>query len=144
MEKIKSLTLFTLLLAIAIVTYQMYEYKNISMELLKELRIEQDKLSSSKIENSKLQEQIDSLTNSNKQLHEQILSLEENLTCYTLKEMTNLDVNYTTKQDPLILDVDKFEENESEKIDIPIIPNIIIDKENKEITGIELKYEQKF
>ncbi|MBD3841431.1 MAG: hypothetical protein IE909_06020 [Campylobacterales bacterium] len=151
MEKIKYLLILSLILTCGIFYVQLQEYKQISKTLLVQI---EDK----EFENNKLNNQIQELSTTsndykkaienlntiidNKQ--NKIISLEENLSKMTIKNLIQNDINYTNEDLNYIITIPTFEQNNSsETLDIPLTPNIMLD-ENKQISGFELKYEQNF
>jgi len=136
MQKIKYIIIFTLVLALAIITVQLTDYQKITSVLLKENNtINQT--------TEILNKQITLLQEKNQELQNKIISLEEKLTMRNL-ELNNqnfsLDTNITKE---LKQKIQVIENAKDKNDDIELTPNISIDDENK-ITGFGLEYKQKF
>jgi len=136
MQKIKYIIIFTLVLALAIITVQLTDYQKITSVLLKENNtINQT--------TEILNKQITLLQEKNQELQNKIISLEEKLTMRNL-ELNNqnfsLDTNITKE---LKQKIQVIENAKDKNGDLELTPNISIDDENK-ITGFGLEYKQKF
>ena len=136
MQKIKYIIIFTLVLALAIITVQLTDYQKITSVLLKENNtINQT--------TEILNKQITLLQEKNQELQNKIISLEEKLTMRNL-ELNNqnfsLDTNITKE---LKQKIQVIEHAKDKNDDLELTPNISIDDENK-ITGFGLEYKQKF
>jgi len=136
MQKIKYIIIFTLVLALAIITVQLTDYQKITSVLLKENNtINQT--------TEILNKQITLLQEKNQELQNKIISLEEKLTMRNL-ELNNqnfsLDTNITKE---LKQKIQVIENAKDKNDDLELTPNISIDDENK-ITGFGLEYKQKF
>lgn len=138
MQKINYIIFFILILILAMVSFQLTDYHNITSSLLKDN-------TQSKTHNNNLQDTIASLENENEQLKTKIILLEETLS-RTQIELNNQTIlqNYTSNINDYSLQPKPLTIKEVEKADpMQVTPNITVDDEN-EITGFGIEYKQQF
>ena len=127
MQKIKYIIIATLLLALAIIYFQLLNYKNISSLLLKE--------------NTNLLNKIDDLNANIVLLNYKIISLEESLSIEIelYKPFFTNDINTTNMLQENLNPLNKMQQETEEST---LTPNINLDEENKIIDfGLEYKHE---
>jgi len=138
MQKINYIIFFILILALAMVSFQLTDYHTITSSLLKDNN-------TSKNYNNTLQNKIKSLEQEKEQLQTKIILIEETLSRTQielnnqtiLQDFTSTINNYSLQPKPLTIE-------EVKKADsMKITPNITLDDEN-EITGFGIEYKQQF
>jgi predicted nuclease with TOPRIM domain len=137
MQKIKYIIIFTLILALAIITLQLTDYQNITSDLLKENNTINQATRG-------LHDKITLLEEKNQELTDKIISLEEQLAIKKIElynqnfSLDNNTTQYIQQEIPLL-------ENETVKSydGVELTPNMSLDNENQ-ITGFGLDYKQKF
>ncbi|MGB3750849.1 MAG: hypothetical protein WA945_04730 [Arcobacteraceae bacterium] len=138
MQKINYIIFFILILALAMVSFQLTDYHSITKSLLKDN-------STSNTHNNNLQDTITLLKNETEQLKTKIILLEETLS-RTQIELNNQTIlqNYTSNINDYSLQPKPLTIEEVEKSDpMQVTPNITLDDEN-EITGFGIEYKQQF
>jgi len=138
MQKINYIIFFILVLALAMVSFQLTDYHTITTSLLEDNN-------TSKSHNNTLQDRITSLEQEKEQLQTKIILIEETLS-QTQIELNNQTIlqDYTSTINDYSLQPKPLTVEEVKKSDpLKVTPNITLDEEN-EITGFGIEYKQQF